>query len=157
MTSMCLKPGINNIYINTDYADGPILVLKKEENNRIHLNFSLTGMNNLRSPINSKLQPFYLYILLTYQHGGKETEVISSSQIRCDQKILENESLDFKSTLPIPLSKVYTEFDFILNFYSVKIAYFEREAEDGSDLNFLLNDPYCSLFSTKLNIEFKGE
>ncbi|GGB61309.1 hypothetical protein GCM10011409_43190 [Lentibacillus populi] len=155
MTSMCLKPGINNVFITNDKNEGPILVLEKLTDNKIHLNFTLTGMMALKEPINEKLQTFYLYIFLTYQHGGRETEVISSSQIYCDKDILESETLNFTTTLTVPAKKLYSNQDFVWNYYSVKIAYIEKEAEDGADLNFLVNGIGNSLFQTKLNIVIK--
>ncbi len=155
MTSVCLKPGINNVFITNDKDEGPILVLEKHGDNKVHLNFTLTGMMALKEPINDRLQTFYLYIFLTYQHGGRETEVISSSQIHCDTDILESETLSFTTTLTIPAKNLYLNRDFIRNYYSIKIAYVEKEAEDGADLNYLLNGIDNSLFQTKLNIVLK--
>lgn len=152
---MDLKPGINNVFITNDKEEGPILVLEKHKDNEIHLNFTLTGMMALREPLNENLKTFYLYIFLTYQHGGRETEVISSAQIHCNEDILESETLSFTTTLTVPAENLYSNRDFVWNYYSVKIAYIEKEAEDGSDLNYLLNGIDNSLFQTKLNIVTK--
>src|SRR5690606_16417508 len=129
----------------------------KNNDNKIIINFTLTGMNKLRNLITDDLVPFHLYILLTYQHGGKDTEVITSSHHYCNEEILDNNYLEFSATLSIPSDKVFDNYDFKMNFYSLKIAYFERTAEDGSDLNFLLNNPYNSLFETKINVVIAGD
>lgn len=152
MTSMNLMPGIHNVSISSseENTDDSIIKLEKKRQTIINLSFTLTGMNRLINPITSDVSTFYLYVLLTYQNGGKDFEVISSAQIYCDEDALKQNSISLSAKLSIPEDKVFPNEDFIWNYYSIDIIHFEREAEDGSDINrMLLSD---KLFSTKLNI-----
>lgn len=155
MTSINLKPGINNVFISIGHETNNELMLVQDTNNDIYLNFTLTGTSKLRDTIHSLPQTFHLYIFLTYQHGGRETEVISSSQIYCDKLILSQDNTNFKTVLTIPSDKLYLSNDFILNYYALNIAFFEREAEDGADLNRLIYGIENSIFNTKLNLSFQ--
>lgn len=153
MTINSFLPGINHISItsgNTNESNTKIK-LKQNEVTFINLSFTLTGLNKLIDPFNQK-RPFYIYIFLAYQDGGRNFEIISSSQYYCDEESLQNEEVKFVTTLEIPRDWSNSFEDFIAHFYNLNIVYSEDEAQDGSDINSLYFHPANSLLHTKLNI-----
>lgn len=149
---MSLMPGIHNVSISSEKEKdiSPIIRLEKDGETIINIEFTLTGMNRLINPITKDVSTFYIYIFLTYQNGGKDFEVISSSQIHCDETIVKENNIRFSAKLDVPKSKNFQNEDFVWNYYSIDIIHFDYEAEDGSDLNRILMSE--KLFSTKLNI-----
>jgi len=151
MASMNLMPGIHNVKIHTDNSENNYEVsLCKKKDNELHVSFSLTGLNKLKEPINKKLTPFYLYVLLSYHDGGKDINIISSADVYCDEQMLRQHNIHFKTTVDIPVDFVFDDEDFIWNYYCLDIVYSPISAEDGSDLYRLLRSD--KLFSTKLSI-----
>mgnify|MGYP001241801008 CR=1 FL=1 len=141
MSSVNFLPGIQHVDI----------YLKNK--NQVKINFAITGINRLYNDFYPQ-KPFYLYIILTYQDGGRETIVLSSSYIHLNETMLNKETLNFTTTLEITNTEIEKNEDFLLNYYSVEIIYSDFEAQDGADINtiFYKNE---RLFRTKLNV--KGE
>ena len=157
MSSWDFMPGINNVFI----SKSGVITQDKDKlpvnDVNINLDFTLFGLNRLVGPIENDKRFFYVYIFLVYYEGGRNFEIISSAQIYCDESILENDSVQFSTNLTIPDTNIYPDADFILNYYSLEIAYSERAAEDGSDINGMLKHSSTSLFSTKLDVGIESE
>lgn len=141
MSSVNFLPGIQRVDVHL------------KDKNKVKINFTVTGVNRLYDDFYPK-KSFYLYILLTYQVGGKETIVLSSSYIHIDETLLNKEALNFTTTLEITNTEVERNEDFLSNYYSIEIIYSDFEAQDGADINTIFYENE-RLFRTKLNV--KGE
>jgi|SRR5690625_1039575 len=152
MSTVNLSPGIHNvrIYAPNKEDDNFEISLNKKQNNKIHVEFYLTGLSKLKDPIDDNLNPFYLYVLLSFHNGGKDINFISSADIYCDEKILKQNNALFTTIVDVPGDLVYDEEDFLWNYYCLDIVYSPTSAEDGSDLYNLLRSE--KLFSSKLNV-----
>lgn len=143
MTSVNLMPGIQRFSIEQN----------KQNEKQVKISFTVTGMNRLYDHWYPK-KPFYLYVFLTYQNGGKETVVLSSSFIHFDETMLNKSTLNFTTTLEITNTDNERNENFLDNYYSAEIIYSDFEAQDGSDINYIFNHGE-RIISTKLN--FEGE
>jgi hypothetical protein len=159
MTSMNILPGVHHISITSskEKEKSPIIQFESKGDTEIAIAFTLTGLKKLINPVTLNKMPFYIYIFLVYQNGGKNFEVISSTQFHCNKNHLNHDSLYFHTTLDIPKDKCFPDLDFVWNYYSIEIVYSETEAQDASDINYMFNNPGNSLFRAKLNISNEGE
>lgn len=151
MSSINFHPAIQNVSIQISEKPYP-WEANANHDVEIKLEFSLFGINKRILPISNTIPPFYIYIFLVYQNGGKDFEIISSVDFYCDEKLVEKDHLQFSARLILPFDKNFSEEDFVTNYYYINIAYSESSLEDGSDLNTLVGAFNHSLFHTKLNI-----
>lgn len=147
MSSWDFKPGVNRVLID----------VSRDENERealVEFQFELNGLEKLTSPVEQEYpyMDFYIYIFLTYYNGGKDFEIISSAQYFIEINNEENE-LGLKILFTVPAANIYTEEDFILNYYSLDVFYSDKQAEDASDINMMLSNFANRLFSTKLELK----
>src|SRR5690606_28361600 len=141
MSSVNFLPGIQRVDVYL------------KDKNKAKINFTVTGVNRLDDDFYPQ-KSFYLYILLTYQVGGKETIVLSSSYIHIDETLLNKEALNLTTTLEKTNTEVERNEDYLCNNNSIEIIYSDFEAQDGADINTIFYENE-RLFRTKLNV--KGE
>lgn len=155
MSSLNMMPAIQRITIrsNNEHENSSSIRLEEDGPTEITVGFTLNGLRKLIYPITEEKSTFYIYILLTYNDGGRDFEILSSSEFHFKENHLEHDHLQIFTHLAIPYRRDYIEYeDFVENYYSLYIIYSEKEAEDGSDINFMLNNPGFIMFQTKLNI-----
>lgn len=158
MSNFDIHPSINYITIQNDdpsidYEKAEIDLYKNKEN-VILFNFGISGLTKLNFPITGNVLPFYLFIAITFQNGGKEYEIISLSDIFVNDEMISQENIKFRGQLTIPGSKVY-ENDFVNTVYYLTVAHTYKEVTSEMELNSLLSPSGNTLFRTKLNIDIK--
>ncbi|WP_339147624.1 hypothetical protein [Sutcliffiella sp. BMC8] len=129
-----------------------LINLKEMDGQCLEVKFDLSGLDKLVNPITGKRVPFYLYLFLFHQKGGKEVEILSSASFYCDENKLEIGNLGMETPLKLPEDIESLIGDFTNNFFSIELLYSPKELEDGSDLNLLLNNPESRLFKSKVAI-----
>jgi hypothetical protein len=160
LTSINLMPGVHHVSIwnqGQEKDKNPIIKINKHKNTKINVTFVLTGLNSLRDHITQERRPFYIYLFLVFNNGGKDFEILSNSDIYCNEKILAYDNVKFNATLEIPPISGFKDVDFLNNYFTFDIVYSEFEAQDGSDINLMINNHSNKLFSSKINLTFIDE
>lgn len=154
MSSINYLPGITKFKIYNSYNDeSPLIKYNSMDQTEIFVEFTLTGLNKLINPYTNKPEEFYIYVFLFKQDGGIDTEVVSSSYFFCDESEFSSPFATFKSNVEItPNGSIG---NFMDTFYFLEVIYSKYEANDGMDLNYLVNNYDNKLIRSK--IAFQGE
>lgn len=150
MTSTNYLPGITDIrfYKSDGSYDEPLIKCDKIGKTTINLEFTLFGLDKLQNQIDKHPEDFFVYCFLFFHNGGVGTEVVTSTSFYFSPWDISNEAISVISTLEF--SPNLEGYDFINNYYSLEVIYSKNSAQDGSDLNFILNNDENKLFKTKL-------
>ncbi|EPD52739.1 hypothetical protein HMPREF1210_01119 [Paenisporosarcina sp. HGH0030] len=150
MSDVNFLPGISNFSVySPNSKETGYIEYNPHGKTDIHVEFTLTGLNQLKSSFYSFPKDFYIYVNLFKHLGGISSEVVSTAFFHCSEDLQSKDSFNFLCPLAIDAESDYIG-DFIEDYYFLEIAFSENEVEDGSDLNFLYNHDHNKLIKTKL-------
>jgi len=151
MTSTNYLPGITDFRVyNYEYPDETLIMFSPGGRTEVVVEFKLTGLNMLIDYITNEMRDFYINVFLLKQIGGRETNVISHNSFYCDDRFGNDSYASFMSSLSFMTEEDENTGDFHSEFYYIEIIYSENEAEDGADINSILNDDDNRILRTKL-------
>ncbi|WP_099224198.1 hypothetical protein [Listeria costaricensis] len=136
-----------------------------EENFELGFEMTLAGLDFLKTPKeligddDSQYNPFYLYFILYLQRGQRDNKVISFNSRYVTEDELKMGNLDISFTVTKFLNRKEDDgLDYNMDFITSMLHFsvFYSYEENVEDISQYINNPYLTLFSTKIPYIVEG-